>query len=73
MFIEGKSPADLIRLAEAGAHVAVDGRRYAVSDLIAIARALRPKAFLTIANSEGKSTTDLISIVSAAPERVAIT
>ncbi len=70
--IEGKSPADLIQLAQAGARIELDGRRYAVPDLVAIARSLRTEGLLTIINSEGKSTNDLVSVVSAAPGRVTI-
>lgn len=68
--IEGKSPADLVQLAQAGARIEVDGRRYAVPDLVAIARALRPEGMLTVINSEGKATSDLVSIVAAAPGKV---
>jgi len=70
--IEGKSPADLVRLAEAGGRLEVDGRRYSLPDLIAVARALRPQATLTILHCEGKSTAELVSIVSAAPGRVVV-
>ena len=68
--IEGKSPADLVQLAQAGALIEVDGRRYSVSDLVAIARALRPEGQLIIINAEGKSTNDLVMVVSAAPGKV---
>jgi hypothetical protein len=72
MAIEGKSPADLIQLALAGGRLELDARRYAVQDLIAITRSLRPEGVLTIANCEGKSTPELISIVAAAPGRVVL-
>jgi hypothetical protein len=68
--IEGKSPPDLIHLAQAGARIEVDGRRYSVPDLVAIARALRPEGILSIVNAEGKAINDLLSIVSAAPGKV---
>jgi hypothetical protein len=70
--IEGKSPADLVQLALAGGRLELDARRYSVQDLITIARALRPECLMTIANSEGKSTSELVSIVAAAPGRVVV-
>ena len=70
--IEGKSPADLMRLAQAGASLRLDARRYGTSDLVMIARALHPHGSLTLANSEGKQTSELISIVSAATGKVMI-
>ena len=70
--IEGKSPADLVQLALAGGRLELDARRYSVQDLTTIARALRPECILTIANCEGKSTTELVSIVAAAPGRVVL-
>jgi hypothetical protein len=50
----------------------LDARRYSVQDLITIARALRPECVLTIANCEGKSTTELVSVIAAAPGRVVV-
>jgi hypothetical protein len=70
--IEGKSPADLVRLALAGSGLELDGRRYSVPDLTAVARAMRPNCTLVITNSEGKATTDLIALIEAAPGRVII-
>ncbi len=70
--IEGKSPADLMRLAQAGASLRLDGRRYGTSDLVMIARSLHRDALLTLANSEGKQTSELVSIVYAAPGKVTI-
>ncbi len=72
MAIEGKSPGDLIQLAQVGACLEVDGRRYSVPDLIAIARSLRTEGLLTVVNSEGKATSDLASLVSAAPGKVTV-
>jgi hypothetical protein len=68
--IEGKSVDDLVRLAEAGGSLCLDGRRYSSPDLTRIARALGSRALLTIANCEGKATGELLSIISAAPGRV---
>src|SRR5271157_3351409 len=70
--IEGKSAKDLIELAQAGACIELDARRYSAPDLVAIARSLRGECFLTIVNCEGKSTNDLVSVVSAAPGRVTV-
>ena len=70
--IEGKSPGDLVRLALAGSGLELDGRRYSVPDLTAVARAMRPNCTLVITNSEGKATTDLIALIEAAPGRVII-
>jgi uncharacterized membrane protein len=70
--IEGKSPADLVRLALARGGLELDGRRYSVPDLTAVARAMRPSCTLVITNSEGKATTDLIALIEAAPGRVII-
>lgn len=70
--IEGKSPEDLVQIALAGAGLELDARRYSVQDLITIARALRPECIMTIANCEGKSTSELVSIVDAAPGRVVV-
>jgi hypothetical protein len=68
--IEGKSPEDLVRLAQAGARLQVDGRRYALDDLVEIAGALTPEGLLNVVNCEGKSTDELGLLVSAAPGRV---
>ena len=45
-----------MRLAQAGASLRLDGRRYGTSDLVMIARSLHRDALLTLANSEGKQT-----------------
>jgi hypothetical protein len=72
MAIEHKSPADLIQLATAGARITLDGRRYAARDLASIAKAMRAEGLLTIVNCEGKATSELMSVVIAAPGRVTI-
>lgn len=56
----------------AGARITVDGRRYAARDLASIASALRSGDFLTFVNCEGKATSELMSVLSAAPGRVTI-
>jgi len=58
--IEGKRVDDLVRLAEAGASLSLDGRRYSGPDLTRIARAMGGKGLLTITNSEGKATNELL-------------
>jgi hypothetical protein len=70
--IEGKSPADLVKLALAGSGIELDGRRYSVQDLTAVARALKPNCTLVVTNAEGKTTSDLIALVESAPGRVII-
>ena len=70
--IEGKSVEDLVRLAEAGGCLSLDGRRYSAPDLTRIARALGQKGLLTVANSEGKATNELLSVVSAERGRITL-
>ncbi len=70
--LQGKSLDDLILIAQAGGRLRVDARRYSVEDLLDLALALTPEGALTLANSEGKSTAELVSIVAAAPGRVTI-
>lgn len=70
--ISGKSAPDLVLLAEAGASMSVDGRRYATADLLTVAHALGKEGRLAIVNSDGKATDDLVPIVSAAPGRITL-
>jgi hypothetical protein len=70
--IEGKSSADFVKLALAGSGLELDGRRYSVQNLTAVARAMKPNCTLVITNAEGKATTDLIALIEAAPGRVNI-
>jgi hypothetical protein len=68
--IEGKSPADLIKLALAGSGLELDGRRYSTQDLMAIVRALKSNCTLVVTNADEKTTSDLVALAEAAPGRV---
>jgi hypothetical protein len=70
MSTNGKSPADLIKLAQASGSIVLDGNGYAIKDLIEITRALKTDCTLTILNAEGKNTTDLLRLVAEAPGQV---
>jgi hypothetical protein len=63
MSINGKSPADLVKLAQASGSIVLDGNAYAIRDLMEITRALRSACTLTILNAGGKNTPDLLSLV----------
>jgi|HubBroStandDraft_1064217.scaffolds.fasta_scaffold58114_2 hypothetical protein len=66
----GKSPADLVKLAQASGSIVLDGNDYAIKDLIEITRALKTGCTLTILNAGGKNTTDLLRVVADAPGQV---
>jgi hypothetical protein len=70
MSIDGKSPADLVKLAKASGSIVLDGNGYTIKDLTEIVRALKTPCTLTILNAGGKNTTDLLSLVAAAPGQV---
>jgi hypothetical protein len=70
MSFNGKSPADLVKLAKASSSIVLDGNGYAIKDLIEITRALKPGCTLTILNAGGKNTIDLLSLVAEAPGQV---
>ena len=72
MALQGKSVEDLIQIAQAGGNLEVDAREYSVEDLLALAQAMTPGSALTLADSEGKSTFELASIVAGASGRVTI-
>ena len=72
MALYGKSPADLLKLAEAGASLVLDARRYAVHDLIKIAWALTPSCQLILDNCEDKPQSELLALAAVAPGRVKI-
>jgi hypothetical protein len=70
MSIDGKSPEDLVRLAEASGSIVLDCNGYTIEDLIEITRALKTARTLTILNAGGKNTTDLLRLAAEAPGQV---
>jgi hypothetical protein len=70
MSTKGKSPADLVKLAQASGSIVLDGNDYAIKDLIEITQALKTGCTLTILNAGGKNTTDLLRLVAEAPGQI---
>jgi hypothetical protein len=70
MSIKGKSPEDLVKLAEASGSIVLDCNGYTIEDLIEITRALKTARTLTILNAGGKNTTDLLRLAAEAPGQV---
>jgi hypothetical protein len=68
MALYGKSPDDLLKLAEAGASLELDARRYSVHDLIKIGLALTPNCLLILDNCEDKPQSELLALAAFVPE-----
>jgi hypothetical protein len=70
MSIDGKSPEDLVKLAQTSSSIVLDGNGYSIEDLIKITRALKMNCTLTVLNAGGKNTSDLLRLAAEAPGQV---